>query len=72
MVHKDATIYGHHGIKDIMKGMKNFRHQYRNVSWIFHKFHLIGKIFNDNIKQLVVRVSFTFDRGTGARRTKKG
>ena len=62
MVHKDATIYGHHGVKDIIKGMNTFREQYPNVSWVFHKFHLIGKIFDNNIKQLVTRVSFTFDR----------
>ena len=53
MVHKDATIYGHRGIKDIIKGMNTFREQYPNVSWVFHKFHLIGKIFDNNIKQLV-------------------
>ena len=66
MVHKDATIYGHHGIKDIMKGMKTFRGQYRNVSWIFHRFNLMGKVdddvINSNEEQLVVRVSFNFDR----------
>ena len=62
MVHKDATIYGHHDIGDIMKGMKTFRVLYPNVSWVFHKFHRIGKIFNNDIKQLVTRVSFTFDR----------
>jgi len=63
MVHKDATIYGHHdNIDDFMKGMKTFRVLYPNVSWVFHKFNLLGKIFNNSIKQLVTRVSFTFDR----------
>ena len=57
MVHKDATIYGHHDIGDIMKGMKTFRVLYPNVSWVFHKFHLIGRVDDDEImKKLKTKI----------------
>ena len=64
MIHKDATIYGHHGVDNIIRGMKTFRHHYPNVSWIFHKFNLIGKVDDDEINnnEEQVRVSFNFDR----------
>ena len=66
MVHKDATIYGHHGIKDIIKGMNTFRDQYTNVYWVFHKFDLIGRVESScNNEEQLVRVSFTFDRYWG-------
>ena len=68
MIHKDATIYGHHGVDDIMEGIKIFRVQHQNVSWIFHRFNLIGKVdhddhaINNNKDEQLVRVSFNFDR----------
>ena len=67
MIHKDATIYGHHGVDDIMEGIKTFRVQHQNVSWIFHRFNLIGKVDHDdhainNKDEQLVRVSFNFDR----------